>query len=133
MKVVVDTNVFISSFFGGIPRRIIQLWQSGKITLCLSDAIIDEYMEVLQRLGLREEEEARELLLLLARRHHVLFTKKTPKLKVVRDPDDDKFLECAVALEAKHVISGDKDLKDLKKYEGIIILSPREFIEDFET
>lgn len=132
MKVVVDTNVFVSSFFGGIPRDIVRLWQSGKITLCLSDTIIEEYVEVLQRLGLPEEAEIKELLLLFARRYHVLFTRKTPKLDVIpRDPDDNKFLECAVALGAEAVVSGDKHLKDLKKYMGIRILSPRDFLAAF--
>ncbi|MEW6201083.1 MAG: putative toxin-antitoxin system toxin component, PIN family, partial [bacterium] len=42
MKVVIDTNVFVSSFFGGNPRRIIDLWSKGKITLCLSKDILDE-------------------------------------------------------------------------------------------
>ena len=55
-KVVIDTNVFVSSFFGGIPRKIIDLWKNGKITLCLSQAIIEEYIDVLIRLGIDNSE-----------------------------------------------------------------------------
>ncbi|EMS79928.1 PIN domain-containing protein [Desulfotignum phosphitoxidans] len=46
LKVVVDTNVFISSFFGGIPRQITDCWKKGKITLCFSQQIIEEYIDI---------------------------------------------------------------------------------------
>ena len=52
MRIVLDTNVFISSFFGGNPRTIIDLWKDGRLTLCLSQDIFDEYIEVLRRPGL---------------------------------------------------------------------------------
>ncbi len=130
IKVVVDTNVFISSFFGGNPRKIVDLWKSGQVTLCLSRPIIDEYVAVLQRLGLENEPELNELLTLLAYGFHVLFSAKTPKLHVVQeDPDDDKFIECAVALKAGFVISGDKALTAIQDYMGIRIVTPREFLD----
>lgn len=50
VKIVIDTNVFISSFFGGVPREIINLWKEGKVILCLSQNIIEEYIEVMNRL-----------------------------------------------------------------------------------
>ncbi len=55
MKVVIDTNIFVSSFFGGNPRKIIDLWKKGNISLCLSKDILDEYVDVLQRVGLKDE------------------------------------------------------------------------------
>ncbi|MCD6397423.1 MAG: PIN domain-containing protein, partial [Spirochaetaceae bacterium] len=57
LKVVIDTNIFVSSFFGGVPREIINYWKVGKITLCLSQSIIEEYLEVLNRLGLKNKYE----------------------------------------------------------------------------
>ncbi len=132
IKVVLDTNVFVSSFFGGHPREIVNLWKTGEITLCLSKEILDEYVEVLGRLGLQNEKELGELLGLFARGFHVQFTAKTPDLRIVEgDPDDDKFIECAVALNAKVVISGDKALRAIEKYMGIQIFAPREFLEIF--
>jgi len=57
------------------------------------------------------------------------FTAKTPELHIVeKDPDDNMFIECAVALKAKFVISGDKALKEIKDYMNIKIVSPREFL-----
>jgi putative PIN family toxin of toxin-antitoxin system len=130
LKVVIDTNVFISSFFGGIPREIINYWKNGKITLCLSQKIIEEYIEVLNKLGLKDKNEIQNLTKLFAESYNSIFTAKTPSLKVVEeDPDDNKFIECAVALESKIIISGDKHLKNIKKYIDIEIVSPKEFIE----
>ena len=131
-RVVVDTNVFISSFFGGNPRKIIDLWKSGKVTLCLSKPIIDEYIEVLRRLELQNEKEIDELLGIFAHGFNVLFTVKTPELHIVEeDPDDNMFIECAVVLKAEFVISGDKALKAIQEYMNIKIVSPREFLSNF--
>jgi len=125
----VDTNVFVSSFFGGNPRKVIDLWKSGEITLCLSKPIIDEYTEVLRRLGLQNEKELEELLSLFAHGYHVVFTIKTPELHILeKDPDDNKFIECAVALKADFIISEDKVLTEVQDYMGIKIVNPKEFL-----
>lgn len=132
IKVVVDTNVFVSSFFGGNPRKIIDLWKSGDVTLCLSKAIVDEYVQVLGRLGLQNEQELEELLSLFASGFHIIFTTTTPELHIVtEDPDDNKFIECAVALKADCCISGDKALTEIKDYMGIKIVTPKAFLEEF--
>jgi uncharacterized protein len=129
VRVVVDTNVLISSFFGGYPRRIIDLWKTGAVTLCLTNAIIEEYVDVLKRMGIADAEELRELLLLFRKQYNCVFTNRTSSIKVCVDDDDNKFIEAAVALNAEIIISGDKHLKSLKQYAGILILPPKEFIE----
>jgi putative PIN family toxin of toxin-antitoxin system len=132
MKVVIDTNIFVSSFFGGNPRKIIDLWKNEKITLCLSRAIFDEYIDVLRRIGLKDEYELEELLSLFSRGFNILFIAKTPKIHVVKnDPDDDKFIECAVALKADAVITGDREVLAIKEYIGIRILTPQQFLENY--
>ena len=50
MKIVIDTNVFVSSVFGGLPRQVVQLWFDGRIMLCLSEPIVTEYPRVLREL-----------------------------------------------------------------------------------
>ena len=133
MKVVIDINVFVSSFFGGNPRKIIDLWKKGKISLCVSKNILDEYIEVLQRIGLGDGREVEELLSLFAKGFNILFTTKTPKIKAVRDdPDDDKFIECAVGLKAEVIITGDKALKAMNEYMGIKILTPQQFLKTYK-
>lgn len=133
IRVVLDTNVFVSSFFGGNPRKIVDLWKTGEITLCLSQPIINEYVEVLRRLGLKDERELEELLGLFAHGFHVIFTAKTPQLHVVeKDPDDDKFVECAVALKADCIVSGDKSLTAIQEYMNIKITNPKDFIAGYK-
>jgi len=130
MKVVIDTNIFVSSVFGGNPRRIIDLWKKGEITLCLSKDTLDEYIDVLQRVGLKDENEIKELLSLFAKGLNILFTTKTPHIRAVKDdPDDDKFIECAVALKAEVIITGGKALRALGAYMGIKILTPQQFLK----
>lgn len=130
MRVVIDTNVFVSSFFGGKPREIINLWKDGKITLCLSKDILDEYVNVLQIMGLENQVELMELLALFKKGYNILFSAKTPPLKIVEsDPGDDKFIECAVVLKAEYIISGDKALQSLREYMGIRIRSPHQFLK----
>lgn len=130
MKAVVDTNVFVSSFFGGNPRKVIDLWKKGELVLCLSAPIVEEYVAVLRRLGLGGEEELGELLDLFAGGANLLFTSQTPKLSVVADPNDDKFIECAVALKAGFIVTGDRALRAVGRYMGVRIMSPRELIEE---
>jgi hypothetical protein len=132
MRVVVDTNVFVSSFLspGSTPRKIIDLWKRGDLILCLSPAIIEEYVLVLGRLGLEGEPELGELLKLLKKKSNILFTAPPGELKVVEaDPADDKFIECALQAKAGFVISGDKDLLDVGSYERIRIVTPVQFLD----
>jgi putative PIN family toxin of toxin-antitoxin system len=130
IRVVIDTNVFVSSFFGGNPKKVIDLWRSEEIMLCISNDILDEYIDVLQRVGLKDENEIEELLSLFAKGFNILFTTKTPEISAVKDdPNDDKFIECAVALKAEAIITGDRALKSICEYMGIKVLSPQEFLK----
>lgn len=130
MKVVIDTNVFVSSVFGGLPRKVAQLWFGGQITLCLSEPIVTEYQRVLREIGAVSEAEERALIEAFASGEGILYTGDPPPIEgVSSDPDDDKFLECALELEADVVVSGDSDLLELGSYMGIPILTPRELLE----
>ena len=132
MRVVVDTNVFISSFLNteGNSRKVIDLWRFEKITLCLSKAIQAEYFEVLGRFGMSEEPEGAELVQLLQKRYNQFFLAAVPTISAISEnPADNKFIECAVAADAKCIISGDRHLLNLKLFKGIRILSPTEFLK----
>ena len=132
-KVVIDTNIFISSFFGGLSRKVIDEWENGKILLCLSQEIIEEYIEVLNRLGLKDILEIKKLIKLFTEGYNSIYTSKTPDINIVYDdPDDNKFIECAVALDCKVIISGDKHLRKIKKYVDIEIQSPKEFLDKMD-
>jgi len=131
VKIVIDTNVFVSSFLNpkGTPRLIIDLWKSGQVYLCLCAEILSEYLEVLSRFGLAGEPELRELLDLFKTRQGIEFVVIYNDLHIIEaDPADDKFLECALKAGAVCIVSGDKHLKGLHEYKEGSILSPSEFM-----
>ena len=132
MRVVVDTNVFISSLLNieGNPRKVIDLWRFEKTALCHSKDILAEYFEVLGRFGMSEEPEGEELVQLFQKRYNQVFlTSVSAILAVAEDPADNKFIDCAAAADAKYIISGDRHLLNLKAFKGIQILSPTEFLK----
>lgn len=136
MNVVIDTNVFVSSFISlqGPPKRVIDLWKTGKIAVCLSRDIIAEYVEVLGRFGLAGQPELRELLDLFAKRINVVFIPSPPALRLIPDdPEDDKFIACAVSAKAEYVVSGDRHLLNLGAYGSIKVVTPSQFLKSFSA
>lgn len=131
MKTVIDTNVFVSSVFGGLPRQVVGLWMSGRLTLCISEPIVTEYQRVLREIGAVSEAEERALIEAFASGEGVVYTTDPPAIEGVSpDPDDDTFLECALELEADRVVSGDSDFLKLGSYMGTPIFTPRELLEE---
>ena len=134
IPVVIDTNVIISSFYGGNPKLIIDLLKSERIRLCISKEILNEYFKVIPRFKFIDNINLNKLLKLFSNRRVVSYTATTPNLKVViKDPDDDKFIECAVELGAEYIISGDNDLLSVKQFGNIKIVTPKQFIDIIET
>jgi hypothetical protein len=130
MRVVLDTNTLISALlFSGTASRLVPLWQSGEITLLLSKAILQEYLQVLTYPKFRiSDQEVRGLI-----EEEVLPFVETIEVRkrltvVRRDPDDNKFLECAVTGGAQYLVTGDRDLLELGSYRGITILSVADFL-----
>ncbi len=131
-RVVVDTNVVISSFRGGKPQITLELWRDGFYELCLSDAIIAEYLEVIARFPFLAAQ-ALWFVNLLDERWHVIYVGSKKVLHAIsQDPDDDMFLACAVAAHADAIVSGDKHLLSLVSYQGIPIMDPASFLDLFE-
>ena len=130
MKVVVETNVLVSSFWGGKPKEIIQLWCNGRITLCINQGIIEEYFRVLKKLGLENEEELEFIFRAIESGKNLEYCIGTIfKKYIIDDPDDDKFVNCALELDARFIISGDKHLLGAGKIMDIEILKPSNFLE----
>ncbi len=128
LKVVLDTNIIISSLWGGNPGRIIKYWEKGKILLIVSQPILDEYFEVLNRFNLNEDE-IEDTTILFSNPNRTLIV--SPKLKIHlihKDPADNKFLECAFEGKAAYIISGDTHLLELQSYKNIKIVSARDFV-----
>ncbi len=95
MRIVVDTNVLISGvFFGGFPRKILSSIVSGKITACATSEIVNEYEEIVQEMIDRKQGHInRTILIPLIKTMEII--ESSSHIEICRDPDDDKFLECA--------------------------------------
>lgn len=132
MKVVLDTNVFISGvFFSGPPYQILKAWRDGKIQLVLSESILEEYLRVAEVLSERFPQiQLGPILELLTVEAEFTFAFNLPK-PVCTDPDDDKFIECAIAGKAEAIISGDKHLLKASGYHGLEVMTPRKFVDKF--
>lgn len=139
LRVVLDTQLLLRGAVArteSLSARLYDAWRDGRFALLLSDPILAEIEavlarpEVLQKLRLSPVE-ARALVSLL-RRRAVLIT-ATTRIRRSRDPDDDKFLECAVAGGAQYLVSADADLLSLGEVEGIPILDAPAFWQRLES
>jgi len=128
VRVVVDTNVIVNRFLSpsGVPAQLIAAWQQQSIDIVVTESILAEYARALSypaiksRHGLMDNE-IRAVIQEFARFSIVVVAEATgdrPSL----DPDDDKFLDCAVAGEAQFIVSGDRHLLELHEYRGVRIV-----------
>ena len=130
MKVVLDTNVFVSGvFFSGPPHQILQAWRGGKVQLVISPEIFDEYSRVGEELG--EQFPAVDLrpVLELVTINAEMVSPADSAEPICDDPDDDKFFLCAISAPCKVIVSGDKHLLVKSGYGGVQVLKPRDFAE----
>lgn len=132
MRIVLDTNVFVSAvFFGGVPGRILEAWRDGRLQLVLSVDILNEYQRVGQVLGAQYSGvDLQPFLGLLTVEAEIIEAPGLPT-SVSADPDDDKFLACASAAGVPVIVSGDKHLLDQDGWRGIRVLRPRQFTDEF--
>jgi uncharacterized protein len=127
-KIVIDTNIYISAiFWGGKPRAIVDLGRSGQVLIFTSSEIEEEIEKKLRtKFGLSDEETAQILLDFSTFTVPVIVSRRVSVID--DDPDDDKFIECAVASRAGFIVSGDKHLLDLEEYEGIKMMKAADFL-----
>jgi len=134
IRAVLDTNVVVSALlFSGPPSRLISAWQSGRLRLVVSAPILDEYIRVLaypkfkltntEIRGLLEEE-------LIPFIESV--TAVPTNIPDLRDPDDAKFITCAVATGVRWLVSGDDDLLSLQRVQSVEILSVTTFLQQLK-
>jgi len=133
MRAVLDTNIFISAVLGGRLGIIIDEWKAGKFKLIVTDAIVREYLEVINRpkfkISQGEIVAVSDYLLQLGE-----FVTPDEEIHIiVADPTDDKFLEAALAGQVNFIVSGDNHLLELKSFREIPIITAREFISWLET
>jgi hypothetical protein len=130
IRVVLDTNVLVSALlFRGELSAIHSLWKKGRVTPLISRQTFSEIQRVLNypkfKLSRKEIESILEEEIL----PFFDIVEPAPEIyRICRDPDDDKFLSCAVSGQAEYVVSGDKDLLILKKFYSVTIITPLDFL-----
>jgi len=117
-----DTNLYISALlWGGKPKQLLQLALAGKVRLFISDAIMDEMLEVLETKFEHSPKRLAEDKEYIAS----CTVRCVPKIKlnvVPADEDDNWIVECAVHSRSETIVTNDKDLLRLKEYQGIRII-----------
>ncbi len=132
MRVVLDTNIFISAVLGGRLGIIIDEWKAGKFTLIVTDSIVREYLDVINRSKFKIPQNE-----ILAATDYLLRIAEfaTPQEEIhviVADLTDNKFLEAAVGGKVDFIVSGDNHLLELESFREIPIITAREFIKWLE-
>jgi uncharacterized protein len=134
IRAVYDTNIIVSGLLNpeGIPSILLDLATQGYIRLFLSEEILKEYEEVLMRpkFGFSSRLVKRFLRKLQAK-GKVVRPKTT--VKILKDPADNKFLECALSGRAKYLVTGNTRHFPFRDFQGIKIVSPREFWEAYKN
>ena len=128
MKVVLDTNIFISGiFWRGSSNKVILNWKEGKFTLVTSLKAVSEIIKVLKDFKIKlSDDMIKEWIDLIIRNSIIVEPKE--KIAIVKDDSKDNiFIETAVAGNVDYIVSQDNHLLKLKEFRGIKIITPEEF------
>jgi putative PIN family toxin of toxin-antitoxin system len=136
LPVVFDTNVIVANYLSTNPQSpnvvTVRLWRERKLQLIISDEIVDEYEDVLNRLGISENLAA-NFLISLHESGTATHTNLGKRFTDSRDPKDNPFLSAAAAGRAKYLVTNDSDLLDIpetsKRKFKFRILTPKAFLK----
>ena len=132
MRIVLDTNVFVSGvFFSGPPYQILRAWKEQNLQIIVSLEILDEYFRVGEELSVQFPETDLNPAFELVATEAELIEAAMLDENVCDDPDDDKFFACAIAGGANLIVSGDKHLLKMSGYQGIKVVRPRQFVDEY--
>lgn len=131
IRAVLDTNVLVSGLlFTGPPSRLVSAWQASLLRPVVSAEILDEYLRVLAYPKFKlTTGEIRSLIEGELLPFVETIRVKPSTVKLLRDPDDAKFLDCALAAGVQWLVSGDADLLELRRVESVQIVSVNTFLQ----
>ncbi len=133
MNVVFDTNVLISAFITeGVCSGLLLRARKSEFNLFICPAIIEEFKNVLFT-KLRASKTLIDETVSIISEASLMIYPANAVHNIVRDPDDDKILSCAVFAKASYLVSGDKDLLEIAEFRNIKIITPRDFEACFEN
>ena len=132
-RVVLDTNVIVSGTIltTGVPAEILEAWRERRFDLIIGPTVLSEVDRVLRlpkiarrySLDLQSVQSLLELLVARA----IIVTENRPVSPGLRDPKDNPILACAIEGHADYIVTGDRDLLVLERFQGIPIVSPAAF------
>jgi len=133
LRVVIDTNVFVESLsrtsrYHAIFENLVQ----GSFLICVSTSILLEYEEIVY--ALHRKENADRLMNFLTISPFVIFVEPAYRFNLISvDPDDNKFVDCAIAADAAHVVTSDHHFDALKNigFPKVHVIHPEEFIKHY--
>jgi putative PIN family toxin of toxin-antitoxin system len=126
--VVLDSNVYVSALlFGGNPRAVVECAEDGLIELSISDPIKIDVERILAGKFSWSQPRVREATSYLWSLTRPVAPRQT--VTDCADPDDNRILECALDAHAAVIVTGDGHLLKLHPYRGILVLTPRQFLE----
>jgi putative PIN family toxin of toxin-antitoxin system len=130
MKIVLDSNIFVSSFYwSGNPRKVFDRVTNGLDELYITDEILNEIVSVMSEKKFDTSmDEIKEYVKLIESYSIKLSSKNIPE-KISRDESDNKILQCGFDGNVDFIITGDNDLLVLKEYGKIKIIKPKEYLE----
>jgi putative PIN family toxin of toxin-antitoxin system len=128
MKVVFDTNIYISAIVipGSQAEKAIRRIAEGKDALFISKPIISEILSVLSKKFSRDSEALSRVAVFLSDLATLVHPAK--RIHVIADEPDNRIIECAVSGKADAIVTGDKEMLDLKDYLGIKIITLKEYL-----
>ncbi|MBI5100455.1 MAG: putative toxin-antitoxin system toxin component, PIN family [Nitrospirae bacterium] len=124
LKVVLDTNILISALlFRGELSRVVDLWKKGRIVPVISKETFQEFKAVLHYPKFRLSRAEIKTIIEDEVLPFFEVAETADKVKgICTDPDDDKFIACAVAASADFIVTGDSALCDVGKYRSVRII-----------
>ncbi len=135
MKIVLDTNILLISVSRKSRfNKILQSFLDEKFIICITDEILYEYEEILKKYF--NDEFVKNTLQLIQNATNVIWINSFYKWNLIQtDPDDNKFVDCAIATGAKFLVSNDKHFNILKEisFPKVELLNIDEFIIELNT
>jgi putative PIN family toxin of toxin-antitoxin system len=134
MKIVLDANIFISSFFwGGNPRTVFERIIAGRDELFVTKEILEEIEDVMERPKFHADKDDIQYYI---NSIEEIGNKITPGKHIKngsRDKSDNKYIECGMAAHVDYIISGDIHLLELKEYDTIKIVTAKDYLARINT
>ena len=132
MLIVIDSNVWISAIvFGGTPRRLIEKIVRDGDSIVVSEEIFTEVRRVLS-VKFNDFKADFENLKAILQLYIIKVDLGQIRISVCRDEDDNRVIETAIIGQAEVIVTGDKDLLVLLKYDEITIQKPTDFLNGYK-